>query len=95
MSAGSAQTGEFASAVAARLDRLPMTRTLWRLVTLISLGGAFELYELFLTGYIAPGLVASGIFANSTVGFFGLNGLGFFVFSNFAGMWLGCMFMGW
>ena len=83
-----------ASEIAARLDRLPMTRTIWRLVTLISLGGAFELYELFLTGFIAPGLVASGIFANSTVGFFGLNGLGFFVFSNFAGMWLGCMFMG-
>jgi len=94
MSAATAHTREFSSLIAARLDRLPMTPTLWRLVTLISLGGAFELYELFLTGYIAPGLVSSGIFANANVGFFGLNGLGFFVFSNFAGMWVGCTFLG-
>jgi putative MFS transporter len=31
-----------AAEFAARLDRLPMTRHLWLLVTLISLGGAFE-----------------------------------------------------
>jgi putative MFS transporter len=71
-----------------------MTRTLWRLVLLISLGGACELYDIFLTAYISPGLVASGLFANSAVGLFGINGVGFFVFSNFAGMLLGCMFFG-
>ena len=38
-----------AAQIAARLDRLPMSRTLWRLVLLISLGGACELYDLFLT----------------------------------------------
>jgi putative MFS transporter len=83
-----------AAAIAARLDRLPMSRTLWRLVLLISLGGACELYDIFLTAYIGPGLVASGLFANSTVGLFGINGVGFFVFANFAGMLLGCMFFG-
>jgi putative MFS transporter len=83
-----------ASQIAARLDRLPMSRTLWRLVLLISLGGACELYDIFLTAYISPGLVASGLFANSTVGLFGINGVGFFVFSNFAGMLLGCMCFG-
>jgi putative MFS transporter len=83
-----------ASGIAARLDRLPMSRTLWRLVLLISLGGACELYDIFLTAYIGPGLVSSGLFANSTVGLFGINGVGFFVFSNFAGMLLGCMFFG-
>jgi putative MFS transporter len=41
--------------LAARLDRLPMTRHIWYLVTLISLGGGFELYDLFLTAYLAPG----------------------------------------
>jgi putative MFS transporter len=71
-----------------------MSRTLWRLVLLISLGGACELYDIFLTAYIGPGLVASGLFANSTVGLFDINGVGFFVFSNFAGMLLGCMFFG-
>jgi putative MFS transporter len=83
-----------AAQIAARLDRLPMTRTLWRLVLLISLGGVCELYDIFLTAYIAPGLVASGLFANSTIGLFGINGVGFFVFSNFAGMLLGCMVFG-
>src|SRR5436190_1552513 len=46
MSAGTAQTREFASAIAARLDRLPMTPTLWRLVTLISLGRAIFVWAL-------------------------------------------------
>jgi putative MFS transporter len=83
-----------ASLIAARLDRLPFTRTLWRLVFLISLGGACELYDLFLTAYITPGLVASGLFASSTAGLFGINGVGFFVFCNFAGMFAGCMGFG-
>jgi hypothetical protein len=42
-----------AAELAARPDRLPVTRHIWVLVTLISLGGAFELYHLFLTAYIA------------------------------------------
>lgn len=71
-----------------------MSRTLWRLVLLISLGGVCELYDIFLTAYVGPGLVASGLFTNRAAGFFDINGVGFFVFSNFAGMWLGCMFFG-
>ena len=51
--------------IAARLDRLPLTRSLWRLVFLISLGGAFEFYDMFLSAYIAPSLVSSGIFTGN------------------------------
>jgi putative MFS transporter len=36
----------FASHIAVRLDRLPMTRSLWRLVFLLALGGAFEFYDI-------------------------------------------------
>lgn len=57
-----------AAELAARLDRLPMTRHIWVLVTLISLGGAFELYDLFLTAYIAPGLVKANFFAPEFLG---------------------------
>jgi putative MFS transporter len=64
------------------------------MVFLISLGGIFELYDLFMTAYIAPGLVKSGLFANSTVGLFGISGVGFFVFCTFAGMWVGCIGFG-
>ena len=83
-----------AALIAARLDRLPVTRTIWRLVFLISLGGMFEFYDLFLSAYIAPGLVASGLFAASTAGLFAVDGIGFFVFCTFAGMFLGCMGFG-
>jgi putative MFS transporter len=67
---------------------------MWRLVLLISLGGVFELYDIFLSGYIAPGLVRSGLFANTTTGLFATDGIGFFVFCNFAGMFVGCVGFG-
>jgi len=84
----------YAGDVAARLDRLPLTRGLWRLVILISLGGAFEFYDLLMTAYVAPGLVASGLFTARPAGFFAIDGVGFFVFCTFAGMWLGAMGFG-
>jgi putative MFS transporter len=59
-----------AAELAARLDRLPMTRHIWVLVTLISLGGGFELYDLFLTTYIAPGLLKAGYFTPESLGVF-------------------------
>ena len=43
-----------------RLENLPGSSYLWRLVILLSLGGCFEIYDLFLTGYIAPGLTVAG-----------------------------------
>jgi putative MFS transporter len=80
--------------IAARLDRLPFSRTIWRYVFLISLGGTFELYDLIMTAYIAPGLVKSGLFSNGTVGLFGLSGVGFFVFCTFMGMYIGSIGFG-
>jgi MFS transporter, putative metabolite:H+ symporter len=87
-------SGRYAGEVAARLDRLPLTHGLWRLVVLISLGGAFEFYDLLMTAYVAPGLVAGGLFTARPAGFFAANGIGFFVFCTFAGMWLGSVGFG-
>jgi putative MFS transporter len=87
-------SGHYAGEVAARLDRLPFTRTIWRFVTLIALGGVFELYDLFMTAYISPGLVKSGLFEATAPSFFSPYGVGFFVFSFFAGMWVGTMGFG-
>jgi putative MFS transporter len=86
--------GTYAGQVAARLDRLPFSRTLWRFVLLISLGGIFELYDLFMTAYISPGLIKSGLYSATTANFFSPNGVGFFVFCTFAGMWVGCVGFG-
>jgi putative MFS transporter len=83
-----------AGLIAARLDRLPMTPTLWVRVILLSLGGFFEFYDLLLTGYIAPGLVRSGILTPTTPGLFGTSGIASFVAAFFAGLFLGTLFFG-
>jgi MFS transporter, putative metabolite:H+ symporter len=86
--------------LAARLDRLPMTRHIWALVTMISLGGCFELYDLFLTAYVAPGLVKAGYFTPESLGVFNVlgplhvAGIGTFVFALFAGLFVGAIFLG-
>src|SRR5246127_225731 len=97
---GDAMATASAGVLAARLDRLPMTRPLWGLVTLISLGGAFEFYDLFLTAYIAPGLVKAGYFRPESLGPFsvlapyGVAGVCTFVFAMFAGLFVGAIFLG-
>ena len=89
-----------AAQLAARLDRLPMTKHIWYLITLISLGGCFELYDLFLTAYIAPGLNKAGYFSPESLGVFnvlgpyGVKGIGTFVFALFAGLFVGAIFLG-
>jgi len=76
--------------VAARLDRLPDSRYIRRLVILLSLGGCFEFYDLFFTAYIAPALYQSGIFTPTTKSFFGV-GFASFVASLFAGLFVGTL----
>ena len=80
-----------AAAARARLDRLPPSRYMWKLVLLLSLGGYFEYYDLFLTAYIGPGLVRSGFFSSTSGSFFGISGLASFVSSTFIGLFLGTM----
>ena len=83
-----------AALISARLDRLPTTRYIWRLLLLLSLGGCFEFYDLFLMTYIGPGLVRSGLFTSASVSFFGLTGLATFVSATFAGLFIGTIAFG-
>jgi putative MFS transporter len=89
-----------AADIAARLDRLPSSRTMWAIVLLVSLGGVFEFYDVFFTAYVAPGMVESGLFTAQSLGFFAslsairVAGVGTFVFSTFAGLWLGVVLLG-
>ena len=78
-----------AGSVSARLDRLPPTRAVWTLVIVLSLGFFFELYDLLLTGYVAPGLVRAGLLTATTPGLFGSSGVAGFVASLFAGLFIG------
>jgi len=81
--------------ISARLDRLPVTRHLWMLVFLISLGGFFEIYDLIFIGYVAPGMAKSGLFAITTHAFFGLGGIAGFIAATFAGLFVGTFCFGW
>ena len=80
--------------ISARLDRLPTTRYIWKLVLLLSLGGCFEFYDLFLMTYIGPGLVRGGLFSAASASFFGLTGLASFVAATFAGLFIGTLAFG-
>jgi len=88
------EAGVPAGLIGARLDALPMTRKLWLRVILLSLGGFFEFYDLLFTGYIAPGLVRSGILTPTTPGLFGNNGIASFVAAFFAGLFIGTLLFG-
>lgn len=81
-----------AAAILARLDRLPATRSIWRLVTLLSLGGLFEFYDLFMTGYVIPGLVKAGLLTKATVAIFA--GPALFVAATFVGLFIGTFVFG-
>jgi len=78
------------AAIAARLEALPHTRAFWWRVALISLGGFFEFYDLFLAAYIVPGLTAEHILVKQGY----LGSAAGFVASFFAGLWLGTALFG-
>lgn len=83
--------------IAARLDRLPASRSLWIMVCLIALGGWFEFYDVFFVGYVAPGMIKSGLFTPDSLGVLAslkvisFAGFGTFVFATFAGLWVGTL----
>lgn len=77
--------------VAARLDRLPKSRYIRKLIVLLSLGACFEFYDLFFSAYIAPAFYSSGIFTPTTKGFLGIEGFASFVAALFAGLFVGTL----
>jgi putative MFS transporter len=81
--------------VAARLDRLPPSRYTRKLITLISLGGWFEFYDLFFTAYVAIGLFKAKLFTPTTQGLFDYNGFASFVAALFAGLFVGTFAFSW
>jgi putative MFS transporter len=81
-----------AAAILARLDRLPATRHVWLLVAVLSLGGVFEFYDLFMTAYVIPGLARAGLLANLSLGLWA--GPALFVASTFAGLFIGTFLFG-
>src|SRR5580704_13834271 len=77
-----------AEQLTARLDRLPMTRTLWIMAILLTFGGFFDGYAIGLIGALGPGLFKAQIFSPTTVSFFGMTGFASFVSALFAGFFV-------
>jgi putative MFS transporter len=82
-----------AEQLTARLDRLPMTRTLWIMAILLTFGGFFDGYAIGLIGALGPGLFKAQIFTPTTVSFFGFTGFASFVASLFVGFFLASLFV--
>jgi MFS transporter, putative metabolite:H+ symporter len=88
------ETTATAESIIARMDRLPQSRTVWLLIVLLSLGFFFELFSLLFAGYVAPGLVKSGILTPTTPGLFGTTGVASFIAALFSGLFLGTIACG-
>jgi putative MFS transporter len=73
--------------IVARLERLPPSRAVWRLVVLLSIGGCFEFYDLMMTAYISPVLAKAGVFHKA--GLFGAPDQASFVAATFLGLFIG------
>ena len=78
--------------ILARLEWLPATRYVWTMITLLSLGGIFEYYDLFTTAYVVPGLVKAGLLANVGIAIF--TGPALFVAATFTGLFIGTFVFG-
>ena len=85
---------ETGALVAGRLERLPATQGFWRRISLLSLGGFFEFYDLFMAAYIQPGLVRAGILTTTTPGLFSIGGFAGFVAFFFLGLFVGTALFG-
>lgn len=88
------KTSVTAGEIAARLDRLPASKTVWKMVLLLSLGAFFEFFELFSTAYVMPGIIKSGILTPTTEGFFGMTGAATYIAATFIGLFIGVLAFG-
>ena len=84
-----------APTIAARVDRLPNTPYIRRLIIFLSLGGCFEFYDLFLMAYIGPGFFNAKLFSPTTQGLFDLNGFASFIAATFTGLFIGTILFSW
>jgi putative MFS transporter len=82
-----------ASAISARMERLPARGPIARMALMLGLGAFFEIYDVFLTAYVAPALVRTHIFTKGGASFVDLHAIGAFVSAIFLGFFVGTFFV--
>lgn len=85
----SSAVGGLQTNISARIDRLPASWHIWKLVILVSFGAFFEIYDIFLTAPLSLGLMSAGIFHSGSAGLFGLTDQATFIAATFTGLYLG------
>ena len=82
-----------ANEVAARLDRLPISRFHYRFLALISLGAWFDYYDNFVAGTLAVALPRAGVLPTTRPGEW-FSAVGLFTATLPLGMFFGSLFLG-